>query len=382
MPFVLPAYEEPQFCKVISRGKKGQLNEGKEEADVKDIKLRKELLLARKTEAESQELSNRNPIDKLMAAGNSIRSIAKESEQASIENPPLMVFQLPSTLVRIAQQQTANRQQQTKEPEGMEIAEQSAMQSRIQQQKQLLQNPNWPSNVIEKSTADSGRGAQPQQQQNCLASLSAMGGTQLGKLQFLRSGRAVLRIGGHRVDLAEAIPSNCFETLLKVETAAPTATGSCGFTVAPGMLDGGSGGGVAEQTESATTSQSQQSIRSNSSLLHQNGGIEQHPLMTTHSYSSNRLADLSSSLPGCSSSVKLARHSQANVAHLLGPLPHQFVCSFDMRRQILQLSETNKVKSGNHRQRDGSTIADNEAAKSATELNMEPAKANRGDNKP
>jgi hypothetical protein len=134
-----------------------------------------------------------------------------ESEQASTENPPLMVFQLPSTLVRIAQQQTANRQQQTKEPEGMEIAEQSTMQSRIQQQKQLLQNPNWPSNVIEKSTADSGRGAQPQQQQNCLASLSAMGGTQLGKLQFLRSGRAVLRIGGHRVDLAEAIPSNCFE---------------------------------------------------------------------------------------------------------------------------------------------------------------------------
>jgi hypothetical protein len=48
------------------------------------------------------------------------------------------------------------------------------------------------------------------QQKNSLEAFTT-GSTRIGKLQFLRSGKAVLNIGGHQMDISESINSNCFE---------------------------------------------------------------------------------------------------------------------------------------------------------------------------
>lgn len=46
---------------------------------------------------------------------------------------------------------------------------------------------------------------------HCLHGLTS--GTEIGKLQVLRSGRIIMNIGGHEMDVAESVYSRCFEVL-------------------------------------------------------------------------------------------------------------------------------------------------------------------------
>ncbi|KAL3102111.1 hypothetical protein niasHS_003520 [Heterodera schachtii] len=111
-------------------------------------------------------------------------------------------------------------------------------------------------------------------------------GTQIGKLQFLRSGRVVMNIGGQRMDIAQAIPSNCYETLLRIETESPAQPPSASLP---------------------TTSLTQQK----KPFPEFNNGAPFVNPCSAFALPSNRLA---------------------NSAQLLGEVSGQFVCLFDVQR--------------------------------------------------
>lgn len=101
----------------------------------------------------------------------------------------LLLFQLPSVpLLRIAK---AQKQPENEKQGGLVLPS----------EKTLI---NSPSQNRLSSTQE------PQvQQKNCLETFG--GGTRIGKLQFLRSGKAVFNIGGIQMDISESINSECFE---------------------------------------------------------------------------------------------------------------------------------------------------------------------------
>lgn len=233
LPFVLPNNEAQQFNRIIKKRRKE--DEKESQKDIKDLKL-KEILAMEETSKQSKTCLRE---EKFQLAANTIQRLANDVNS----NDQLLLFQFPSIpLQRIAE---------------------------VQKQK-LLENEQ----PLEKSLNKSQQSIQePQlQNKNCLE-LFPSGGTRIGKLQFLRSGKAVLNIGGHQMDISESINSECFETLLRVEIAG----------------------------------EQQQNSKDNN-LCGLPFGLN------------NGISPSNQSIPG--------------TAHLLGSLPFHFVCSFDIKRAL------------------------------------------------
>ncbi|CAK5081813.1 unnamed protein product [Meloidogyne enterolobii] len=173
--------------------------------------------------------------EKFQSAANTIQRLANDS------NNQLLLFQLPSIpLLRIAETRKQN----------------------------ILEDEQQPKKSSNKSIQE------PQlKNKNCLESFPNEG-TKIGKLQFLRSGKAVLNIGGHQMDISESINSESFETLLRVEVA------------------------------SRQPQQNSKDINLCGLPFSLNNGIS-----TSH-------------------------HSIPGTAQLLGSLPFNFVCSFDIKRAL------------------------------------------------
>lgn len=231
LPFVLPNNEAQQFNRIIKKRRK---EDGEEcEKDVKDIKL-KEILLMEEASKQSKICLRE---EKFQLASNTIQRLANDNNS----NNQLILFQLPSIpLLRIAETRKQN----------------------------ILEDEQPPKKSSNKSIQE------PQlKNKNCLE-LFPSEGTRIGKLQFLRSGKAVLNIGGHQMDISESINSESFETLLRVEVT-----------------------GRQQQ-------QNSKDINLCGLPFNLNNGIS-----TSH-------------------------HSIPGTAHLLGPLPFHFVCSFDIKRAL------------------------------------------------
>uniref|UniRef100_A0A914LS61 Uncharacterized protein n=1 Tax=Meloidogyne incognita TaxID=6306 RepID=A0A914LS61_MELIC len=235
LPFVLPNNEAQQFNRIIKKRRK---EDGEEcQKDVKDIKL-KEILLMEEASKQSKICLRE---EKFQLAANTIQRLANDNNS----NNQLLLFQLPSIpLLRIAETRKQN----------------------------ILEDEQPPKKSSNKSIQE------PQlKNKNCLE-LFPSEGTRIGKLQFLRSGKAVLNIGGHQMDISESINSESFEarifTLLRVEVT-----------------------GRQQQ-------QNSKDINLCGLPFNLNNGIS-----TSH-------------------------HSIPGTAHLLGPLPFHFVCSFDIKRAL------------------------------------------------
>lgn len=99
-----------------------------------------------------------------------------------------MLFQIPSSIFRMGQCQSMRGENATID-NMMESSTSTIDQQKNQQQTKQSQKED--------------------EQKNCLEFFPAH--SKIGKLQFLRSGRIVMNIGGQRMDIAEAIPSDCFE---------------------------------------------------------------------------------------------------------------------------------------------------------------------------
>lgn len=231
LPFVLPNNEAQQFNRIIKKRRK---EDGEEcQKDVKDIKLKE--ILSMEEASKQSKICLRE--EKFQLASNTIQRLANDNNS----NNQLILFQLPSIpLLRIAETRKQN----------------------------ILEDEQPPKKSSNKSIQELQL-----KNKNCLE-LFPSEGTRIGKLQFLRSGKAVLNIGGHQMDISESINSESFETLLRVEVA-----------------------GRQQQ-------QNSKDINLCGLPFNLNNGIS-----TSH-------------------------HSIPGTAHLLGPLPFHFVCSFDIKRAL------------------------------------------------
>lgn len=97
----------------------------------------------------------------------------------------LMLFQLPTSLIRIAQAQ--------------------------QEAKRLAEEANF---SIPMEAQKPAAIAQTTDGQHCLDAFQS--GAQIGRIQFLRNGRVVMNIGSSKMDISEAIPSKCFEVCISL----------------------------------------------------------------------------------------------------------------------------------------------------------------------
>jgi len=127
-------------------------------------------------------------------------------------------------------------------------------------------------------------------------------GSKIGKLQLLRSGRVVMSINGHKMDITEAIPTNCFETAVQIET----------------------------QTDKSTLSSDD--LRRERELL--NGlelfdASEPSPLTTKPQYPISNPKFTSHGSLSSSPSPHLR-----NVAQIFGEIPYHFACSFNFHEDI------------------------------------------------
>uniref|UniRef100_A0A915MYJ0 Uncharacterized protein n=1 Tax=Meloidogyne javanica TaxID=6303 RepID=A0A915MYJ0_MELJA len=210
LPFVLPNNEAQQFNRIIKKRRK---EDGEEcEKDVKDIKLKE--ILSMEEASKQSKICLRE--EKFQLASNTIQRLANDNNS----NNQLILFQLPSIpLLRIAETRKQN----------------------------ILEDEQPPKKSSNKSIQELQL-----KNKNCLE-LFPSEGTRIGKLQFLRSGKA---------------------TLLRVEVA-----------------------GRQQQ-------QNSKDINLCGLPFNLNNGIS-----TSH-------------------------HSIPGTAHLLGPLPFHFVCSFDIKRAL------------------------------------------------
>ncbi|KAI1726351.1 RNA polymerase III RPC4 domain-containing protein [Ditylenchus destructor] len=179
MPLVLPAKDEFQFRKLLNRDarKREKAEEStsqtqqvtKMEIDHKNIKA--------ETHPDAIDDETSSPMSKRsICAGSTINNLLLNKHDS------LMLFQLPASVSAISESL----------PVSIKSEESNKQQTAIH------------------STS------QPSASQHCLDNFPT--GVEIGKLQVLRSGRLVMKIGDHSLDVSEAIPSNCFETIVRIET--------------------------------------------------------------------------------------------------------------------------------------------------------------------
>uniref|UniRef100_A0A914I9H1 Uncharacterized protein n=1 Tax=Globodera rostochiensis TaxID=31243 RepID=A0A914I9H1_GLORO len=231
MPFVLPSKDEAQFRKLVNKKERRE-----EHMD--------ELM---ESERKDTQLVNKTHEAKFFAAGDLLQHAISGEGANSI-----MFFQLPPTSLRT-------------------VSADSLQPDQLSQTVTASNPPNL-----------------TKTQRHCLDGMPT--GVQIGKLQFYRSGRVMMNIGGQQMDIAEAIQSNCYEALLRIETE--------------------------------SLSQPSASLPTTS---------------LTGTQHKRQFPELNSGAPFVNPSTAFARPSNriANNAQLLGEVSGQFVCLFDVQRSSI-----------------------------------------------
>ncbi|KAI1732828.1 RNA polymerase III RPC4 domain-containing protein [Ditylenchus destructor] len=190
MPLVLPAKDEFQFKRLLNRD--ARKREKAEESTSQTQQVTKMEIDHKNIKAETlsdanDDETNSPMLKRSICAGSTINNLLLNKHDS------LMLFQLPASVSAISESL----------PISIKSEETNKQQTAVQ------------------STSQSSAS------QHCLDTFPT--GVEIGKLQILRSGRLVMKIGDHSLDVSEAIPSNCFETIVRIETEpsnhAPTLDG-------------------------------------------------------------------------------------------------------------------------------------------------------------